>query len=287
MPIAINEDIAGRLDEVADTLLHQGASRFRVKAYHHGAATLRALAEPVSEIFVKEGMAGLEKLPCIGTSIARAIRDLILHGKLGMLERLRSGSDPLHLLTTVPGIGDVLAANLHDNLGIETLEELETAAHDGRLEALSTIGAKRLAGIRDTLAHRLGRVRPLYQEVSAGGEPPVAELLDVDAEYRREAAAGRLKKIAPRRFNPTGEAWLPILHTTRGQRHYTALFSNTAHAHEVAKTRDWVVIYCDEHGQEQRWTVITAEFGRLRGQRIVRGREDECQDFMLASPRRC
>jgi hypothetical protein len=34
MPIAANEDIAGRLDEVAHILAEQGANRFRVQAYH-------------------------------------------------------------------------------------------------------------------------------------------------------------------------------------------------------------------------------------------------------------
>ena len=278
MPIALNDDIAGRLDEVAETLLHQGANRFRAHAYRRAAETLRALAEPVSEVIAKDGLDGLEKLPGIGTSIARAIRDILLHGKLAMLERLRGGSDPLHLLRSVPGIGDVLAARLHDDLGIESLEELETSAHDGRLETLPGMGAKRLAGIRDTLAHRLGRVRPLAVDGTGANEPPLAELLDVDSEYRREAAANRLKTIAPRRFNPSGEAWLPILHTTRGDRHYTALFSNTAHAHEKRKTRDWVVLYCDDHDHEHRRTIITSEFGRLRGLRIIPGREDECEE---------
>jgi putative hydrolase len=66
-----------------------------------------------------------------------------------------------------------------------------------------------------------------------------------------------------------------VLHTQRGTRHYTALFSNTARAHELGTTHDWVVIYRDDddHG---RWTVITAQYGRLRGHRIVRGREQEC-----------
>lgn len=278
MPPALNNDLAGRLDEVAETLIHQGANRFRAHAYHRAAETLRALPGPVSEVFAKEGLEGLVKLPGIGKSIARSIRDLLLHGRLAMLERLRSGSDPLHLLMSVPGIGDVLAAKLHDDLGIETLEDLECAAHDGRLETLAGLGAKRLAGIRDTLAHRLGRVRPPSAEAPTTAEPPVAELLDVDAEYRREAAADRLKKIAPRRFNPTGEAWLPILHTTRGERHYTALFSNTAHAHEEQKTDDWVVLYWDGRDREHRCTIITSEFGRLRGRRIVPGREDESED---------
>ncbi len=53
MPIAINEDIAGRLDEVARILSEQGANPFRVQAYHQAAAVLRVLARPVSEIFAE------------------------------------------------------------------------------------------------------------------------------------------------------------------------------------------------------------------------------------------
>lgn len=281
MPIALNEDIAGRLDEVARILAEQGANRFRVQAYHQAAALLRGLAEPVSAIFAREGLAGLEKLPGVGESIARAIRDILQHGRLAMLDRLRGEHDPIALLTSVPGIGKALAWKLHEDLGLESLEELEAAAHDGRLASIAGLGAKRLAGIRDSLAHRLGRVRqqPATSPPDEATEPSVSELLDVDAEYRREAAAGTLKKIAPRRFNPTGEAWLPVLHTTRGQRHYTALYSNTARAHESGQTRDWVVIFYDGRDHEHQWTVITSKFGQLKGRRIVRGRENECEGY--------
>lgn len=277
----LNEDIAGRLDEVAHLLAKQGANRFRVQAYHQAAAVLRGLARPVSEIFAGEGLAGLEKLPGVGASIARAIRDILRHGTLAMLDRLRGEHDPIALLTSVPGIGKALAWKLHEELGLESLEDLESAAHDGRLETIAGLGAKRLAGIRDSLAHRLGRVRmrpPPAPPSAESGEPTVAELLDVDAEYRREAARDTLKKIAPRRLNPAGEAWLPVLHTARGARHYTALYSNTAHAHEQHKTHDWVVLYYDGHAGERQCTVITSEFGRLQGLRIVRGREAECED---------
>ncbi|MSU33721.1 MAG: hypothetical protein EXS36_01140 [Pedosphaera sp.] len=105
----------------------------------------------------------------------------------------------------------------------------------------------------------------------------MAELLDVDAEYRRDAADGRLKKIAPRRFNPTGETWLPVIHTTRGMRQYTALFSNTTHAHELHTTNDWVVLVYGGLNGEHQCTVITSQFGRLKGMRIVCGREGECE----------
>jgi putative hydrolase len=70
-----------------------------------------------------------------------------------------------------------------------------------------------------------------------------------------------------------------VLHTRRGSRRYTALYSNTARAHRAGKTRDWVVIYSDDGVGENRHTVITATRGRLRGRRVVAGREKECAAF--------
>ena len=82
--------------------------------------------------------------------------------------------------------------------------------------------------------------------------------------------------IAPRRFNPSGAAWLPILHTERDPWRFTALYSNTARAHELGRTRDWVVIYFhqDDEVEGQR-TVVTETLGPLAGHRVVRGREGE------------
>ncbi|MCZ6776165.1 MAG: hypothetical protein O7D34_06890 [Ignavibacteria bacterium] len=67
-------------------------------------------------------------------------------------------------------------------------------------------------------------------------------ILHLDAEYRKKAEADELKKIAPKKYNPDGEAWLPILLTLRGGWRFTVLFSNTARAHELGKTQDWVVV---------------------------------------------
>lgn len=270
----LNDDIAGRLEDVARLLAEQGANRFRVRAYQRAADTVRRLSLPISEVLEEQGLEGLQALPGVGESIARAIRDLLARGRLAMLERLRGESDPVKVLASVPGIGRGLADRLHHDFGIETLEDLEAAAHDGRLKHVG-IGSKRLAGIRDSLAHRLSRIRPPDRS-SVQDVPSIGEILDVDREYREKAAAGQLVKISPRRFNPARVAWLPILHTERGSRHYTALFSNTARAHSLGKTDDWVVIYWDDHDRERRCTVITAEYGPLRGRRIVRGREVEC-----------
>jgi hypothetical protein len=107
----------------------------------------------------------------------------------------------------------------------------------------------------------------------------VEELLDVDREYREAAQADRLQRIAPHRFNPTGEAWLPILHTQRRTRHYSAMFSNTALAHRLKKTQDWVLLYYDDDHGERQCTVITGHQTPFSGNRIVRGREEDCAAY--------
>ncbi len=287
MPQMENADIAERLDEVALLLEEKGANPYRVQAYRRAAATLRLSERPAAEVYAEKGVAGLREMPGIGVTLARAIGDLIRTGRLPMLDRIRTETDPVMLLTSVPGIGRVLAERLYQDLSIHSLEELEVAAHDGRLAELGGLGPKKLAGIREMLASRLQHVRApagpprsTIRRREPSPEPGVEELLDVDREYRARAAADQLHKIAPRRFNPGGEAWLPVLETQRGARKYMVLFSNTARAHERGKTQDWVVLYYNGGTRgERQCTVITAERGLLAGKRIVRGREAECARF--------
>jgi DNA polymerase (family X) len=186
-----------------------------------------------------------------------------------------------HRLASVPGIGPALAGRLHELLDVHTVEEFETAAHDGRLARVPGFGARRVRSVVETLAGRLGpRPRP-----AAPPRPPlpIAELLDVDREYREKAARGMLIRIAPHRFNPEHRRWLPVLRTRRDGRQYTALFSNTARAHSLGKTDDWVVLYGDDGLAEREATVVTETVGPLLGRRVVRGREAECAEFHAAS----
>lgn len=287
-----NDEISDALERIADLLEAQEANPFRVRAYRRAAATVRASPEPLTDRVVRHGRAYLERLPGIGTTIAPQIEELVHHGRLAFLERLEGQVSPEDLFTTVPGIGEELAARIHRELGLETLEELELAAHDGRLATLPGFGGRRVRAVRDSLAailrrstRRRARARRLLEagpsqeaeRVGAGpGRPPVALILAVDEDYRRRAAAGELRSIAPRRFNPEGRSWLPVLHVEKEGWHWSVLFSNTARAHELGKTRDWVVIYHERDGDEDQCTVVTERSGHLRGRRVVRGREEEC-----------
>ena len=212
-------------------------------------------------------------------ALAASIRELVTTGRWAQLERLRGTLDPVHLFYTVPGIGPKVAEQIHETLHIDTLEALEAAAWDGRLETVPGIGVRRVAAIRNALSALLGSARRRH-DMAPGNGPDVGLLLEIDSQYRAQAEAGKLPQIAPRRFNPDNEAWLPVLHTGQGDWHFTAMYSNTARAHELKRTHDWVVVYFyDDHHREGQCTVVTETRGPLTGQRVVRGEEMECREY--------
>lgn len=273
-----NARIAERLREAGALLETQGANPYRAGAYRKAAATLEALTESVRAVFDRGGAEALDALPGIGRGIRSAIAELLITGRWSQLERLRGSVAPEAVLQSVPGIGPELAKRIHNTLGIDSLEALEAAAHDGRLDAMTGIGQRRIAALRASLQRMLGRPRAVSPPTAHHRQVPVAVLLEVDREYRERAQARTLPTIAPKRFNPRGESWLPVLHTERDGWHCTALYSNTPRAHELARTHDWVVIYCydDDHAEDQ-YTVVTESRGSLAGHRVVRGREAACR----------
>ncbi len=283
-----NEKIAETLDHVADLLELEDESSFRVRSYRNAAQTIRDLDRPISELLKQDGEHLLKDLPGIGDKLAGSIQEIATTGRLGLAEKLEKETWPGELFTKVPGIGPELARRIHEELGINTLEELEMAAHDGRLEQVEGIGPERAEGVRVALSGMLSRAarRRLHEAATSedGERPSVSLLLEIDEEYRRKAQRDQLRKIAPKRFNPEGEAWLPVLHVKRRGWSFTALYSNTATAHRLGKTHDWVVIYYERGGAQQQGTVVTAERGALAGKRVIRGRERECREYYGMEP---
>ena len=279
METSLNQQITLKLAQVADLLEQQGANPFRVSAYRRASESVSRLGGDIQALLESEGEAGLVKLPNIGKGIAASIREMITTGRWTQLERLRGTLDPVRLFQSVPGIGPKTAEQIHETLHIDSLEALEAAAYDGSLATVAGIGKRRIAGIRNALSALLGSARRRASG-QTGEEPTVGLLLEVDREYRDKAERGALPQISPRRFNPDNRAWLPVLHSERGTWHFTAMYSNTARAHELKRTHDWVVVYFyDDHHVEGQCTVVTETRGALTGQRVVRGREQECREY--------
>ena len=273
--LTVNRLAAERLREAAALLTHQQDNVYRVAAYRRAADAIAALGQDLRAILDAGGIEALRRIPGVGRSIAGALAEMIRTGRWTYLDRLRGSAEPQDTFCAIPGIGPELANRLHEALHVDTLEQLEAALHDPDSQKVAGVGPRRLAMLRASLAQMLARIRSV--KTTRADEPPVDILLDVDREYRAKAAAHELHKITPKRFNPTAEAWLPIMHTTRGTWHFTALFSNSARAHALGKVSDWVIIYfhADNGGEAQR-TIVTETRGVLARRRVVRGREPEC-----------
>lgn len=277
---AFNHEVATRLREIADLLKSQQANPFRINAYRHAADTLDSLGQNVADLMLSEGIEGLVALPGIGEGIARSIYEYIATGRMSRLENLKGVSDPVELFRSIPTVGRALAERIHDELHVDSLEALENAARQGQLARVEGLGRKRREAIEAWLQKHLDDQRRPVRAAPVQDGPAVKLILRVDDEYRQKAAAGKLPMITPKRFNPENRAWLPILHTTRDHWHFTALYSNTARAHQLGRTADWVVIYFyDDHHREGQHTVVTETHGSLQGRRVVRGREAECLQY--------
>lgn len=271
-----NREIAQFLGRIAELLEAQDANPFRVRAYRDAAAVVNHHHQTFAAL--ADDLSALEALPKIGPNIARTIAEFVQCGHSSMLDRLEGERSIERQLCRIPGVGEKLASQIHAQLHVDSLEELEMAAHDGRLASLPGFGPKRTRAVINALDSQLRRRRDWGAGEPVGMQPPVAQLLKVDEIYRRKAAANELRLIAPRRFNPRREAWLPIMHLELEGWEFTALFSNTERAHQLGKTRDWVVIYFDNGQAQGQVTVVSELRGTLRGRRVVRGREEACLD---------
>lgn len=283
-----NVQIADLLEQIASLLEAQGDNPFRVRAYREGAQTIQDAKNPVAKLIGKDQLDELKALPNIGEGIAAVIGEYVTSGKSTLLDDLTAKESPGVVFGRVPGIGQELAKRIVNQLGITTLPELEQAAQDGRLAKVEGFRQKRIEGVQAALAGMLSksalrtqreRQTTRQQTPEPAARPSVELLLGIDAEYRKRAEAGDLRKISPRRFNPKKEAWLPVMTTNREGWTFTVLFSNTAQAHELEKTDDWVVIYYKRDGKERQNTIVTETQGELKGKRVVRGRDAETSQY--------
>src|SRR5215217_847588 len=140
MPIQ-NSDVADIFEKVADLLEIKGENRFRVRAYRDAARTVGGHSRSVAEMVQQDE--DLTELPGIGKDLADKIREMVESGKLSQAEELETRTDPgLRELLGLPGLGRERVRELHERLGVRSLQELEAAAHDGKISELPGFGKK-------------------------------------------------------------------------------------------------------------------------------------------------
>ena len=132
--------VAAALQEIARLMdLKGGQYRFKAKAYNAGARSIQAVAN--LDRLVKKNL--LTTLPRIGGALASQITQLYLTGESSVLNQLREEFPPgVVELSGVPGLSLTKAQQLHQELGISSVEQLRAAAEAGQIRDLKGFGPK-------------------------------------------------------------------------------------------------------------------------------------------------
>ena len=192
MPVH-NSDISDILRKVADLLDIEGANDFRVRSYRQAAQTIDNLSENLREMVEKEE--DLTSLSDIGESMAEKIEEIVRTGSLQQLEEIKQRiPEKLGELLDLEGLGPERVKDLHEELGVDSVEDLKQAVEEKRVRELEGFGEKIEDKIRKELERpdeREGRTLLIRAEeyaeplVSYLGEHDAVERIEVAGSYRR------------------------------------------------------------------------------------------------------
>jgi DNA polymerase (family X) len=182
-----NNAIAVLFDELADLYELDGASIHRVLAYRTAAKTIREAPRSIAAL-TREGK--VTELPGIGKTLEEKLAALVTTGQIPALEKLRARfPSGLVDMTRLPGLGPKRARKLFDELRIDSLDALRTAAEGQRLRDLKGFGPKFEATVIAALDAGLG-AQPA-ERVLLSKALPVAE--GIRDALRAHPAADRVE----------------------------------------------------------------------------------------------
>ena len=186
------KDIAAVLEEIAVLLDLLGENPFRANAFRNAGRALENLEADLG-VVVAEGR--LTDVPRIGKAIAKDITELVETGHLGYVEELRAQvPDGLLEIVRIPGLGPRKVKSLHEQLKVETLDDLDQACANGRVAELKGFGKTSEQKIRKGIQN-LRRYKGRHHIDFARERADMAlALLGGDDRVRRCEVCGSLRR---------------------------------------------------------------------------------------------
>src|SRR5919201_1673911 len=135
-------EVAAVLREISQLLQLKGENAFKVRAYDMGADAFETLPpDPAAPggLYERVKAGTLSELDGVGKAIEQKVTELVNTGKLEYLEKLRLDFPRGALdLVQIPGLGPRKAAALIRELDVVNLDDLEKAAHAGRVRVVTS-----------------------------------------------------------------------------------------------------------------------------------------------------
>jgi DNA polymerase (family 10) len=190
------EQIASLLERIATLLELKGENPFKVRAYTNAARAIETFGGNVPNFQDEEAVA---KIPGIGKSIALKIKELAATGSLKYLDEL-SAEFPTGImdLFLLPGLGAKKIKALYDQLGINSIEQLQKACEDGRVAELPGFGQTTQQKLCESIAKRAAHAGSFqFGQVAAEAQTLRSDLAALDAALQVDIAGSyrRRKEI--------------------------------------------------------------------------------------------
>jgi DNA polymerase (family X) len=189
-----SREIGAILSEIAVLSELNGENAFRARAFASAARKLEGTDADLA-LLAREGR--LTTLPGIGAGIAETIRELVETGRSGLHEELRSAT-PIGLFEVmrVPGLGPKKVHTLHRDLGIDSLDALESAAIDGRLASAPGFGARTVGRVLEGIRSVRSRLRlRRYPDARETADRLVESLRSIPGVERAEVAGSVRRRL--------------------------------------------------------------------------------------------
>ncbi|MFB6112719.1 MAG: DNA polymerase/3'-5' exonuclease PolX [Halodesulfurarchaeum sp.] len=188
-----NAEVARLLEEFADLLEAQDVE-YKPRAYRRAADNVRDYPRPIEEL-AEEGADSVMEIEGVGEAIGEKIVEYIETGAIEELEAEREKLPvDMNALTRVEGVGPKTVGSLYEARGIQTLEDLETAARNGEIQSVSGFGEKTEQNILSNIAFaREAQERSLLGDTRPVADDVLAFLESVD-EVERMEVAGSIRR---------------------------------------------------------------------------------------------
>jgi DNA polymerase (family 10) len=147
-----NVAIAAEIGKLADLLEFSGANSFKIRAYRNGARVIKDFPDSFATM-VHNDPSKITDVQGIGKGVAEKITQLIELDNIDEIDELLEviPASVLDLLR-IPGLGPKKAAALYRTLNIQTLDQLQAACEDGKVQELKGFAAKTEQSILDGIA---------------------------------------------------------------------------------------------------------------------------------------
>ncbi len=186
------DEVAAVLAEIGTLLELKGENPFKTRAYSNAARTLEGLAEPIEQLVAEQR---LGQLKGFGDALVAKITELVTTGRLGYFEDLKA-SLPAGLvdMLQIPGLGPKKVKKLHDELGLETVDQLEAACREGKIATLEGFGEKTQTKILEGIAFRRQFASRHRLADALSVADPILESLRAHPDVIRCSTAGSLRR---------------------------------------------------------------------------------------------